>query len=339
MNAKLPQCGLPWAALGEQARQRAGAGGPVVVPRSGRVNKLDADLLDAELADMIREPVAGALSLVRPGLVDTYRLEIDTGIRALLFWLSVGAARRATYGQGLQNLRYARSGRGFGTRIHLFGLLSIGGGYAWERLVSAMSARGWADAPRSSVRARLWWLVQRLERAFAMATLVNMLAFVATGQYKTVVERLLRLRLVSARPQLSHAVSFEFLNRQLVWHAFTEFVMFALPLVNPARARAWAARAARRVLRLPPPQADPAVAKLPQNVCAVCFVAARDAGPADARPDADTTDACAAVAPYVAECGHRYCYVCIRTRMLAEADQCLCLRCARPVRQIARFTG
>ena len=39
--------------------------------------------------------------------------------------------------------------------------------------------------------------------------------------YRTPLERVLGMRLVYATRQTSRAVSFEFLNRQLVWHAFT----------------------------------------------------------------------------------------------------------------------
>ncbi|KAJ2471341.1 peroxisome assembly protein (Peroxin-2), partial [Coemansia sp. RSA 2322] len=114
-----------------------------------------------------------------------------------------------------------------------------------------------------------------------------------------------------------------FLNRQLVWHAFTEFVMFALPLINAARARRWAVRNARSVLGLPPVAVDPAVAALPDHVCAICYSAA-----------ADPADECVAVNPYSARCGHSYCYVCIKTRMMAEAGECACLRCGQHVDRI-----
>ncbi|KAJ1954057.1 peroxisome assembly protein (Peroxin-2), partial [Linderina pennispora] len=258
-----------------------------VVPRTARVSKLDADLLDDELTEMLREPVTHALSLVQPGMMDSWKLEIDTAIKAILFWLSVGSHRRATYGQTLQNLTYKVQGRNFHRRLHMFGILSIGGGYLWTRLLRHLSLRGWADAPTGSVRARLWALVDRLERLFKIATLVNFLAFISTGQYKTVVERLLGLRLVYARPQMSHSVSFEFLNRQMVWHAFTEFVMFALPLVNPARARAWVVRNVRAVLYLPAASVDPAVAALPEHICAICFTQTDEAQQQGSAEDAN----------------------------------------------------
>ncbi|KAJ2862907.1 peroxisome assembly protein (Peroxin-2) [Coemansia aciculifera] len=330
-----------WAA--SEARIRENAGHTAVrtaVPRNSRVSKLDADLLDDELTDMLREPVSKAMSLLRPQLVDKHRLEIDTAIKAVLFWLSAGSAsRRATYGQSLQNLTYETTGhRDVLRRLRMFGALSIGGAYGWSKLTSYMAANGWADAPQNSIRRKIWRVLDRLERVTRVATLVNFLAFVATGQYKTLIERVLGLRLVFARPQVAHSVSFEFLNRQLVWHAFTEFVMFALPLVNPARARRWAVRNARAVLGLPAVTIDPAVAALPEHICAICHSV--EAASTSVSPDsvagmfADPSKSCAAVNPYVAKCGHRYCYVCIKTRMIAEADECTCLRCGQHVDRI-----
>ncbi|KAJ2723871.1 peroxisome assembly protein (Peroxin-2) [Coemansia sp. Benny D115] len=322
-----------WLETEEQLRRTtAGLARTAVVSRNARVNKLDADLLDAELTTMLREPVTRAFSLLKPGLTDTYRAELDAAILAVLFWLSVGSAkRRATYGQALQNLRYAETGRG-GWRVHVLGAVSIGGGYLWARSVSAMSASGWADAPRQSMRNRLWRLARWLERLAKVAAVANLLAFFAAGQYKSPLERLLGLRLVSARPQLAHSVSFEFLNRQLVWHAFTEFVMFALPLVNAARARSWVVRRARMLLRLPPAKGDPALAALPESVCAVCYQTATSKAETYVEPES-----CAAVNPYIAKCGHRYCYVCIQTRIMAQAQECTCLRCGEQITAICQF--
>ncbi|KAJ1722872.1 peroxisome assembly protein (Peroxin-2) [Coemansia erecta] len=329
-----------WRSTEARLRARPPEALPPVVSRHARVNKLDADLLDAELTDMLREPLAKATSLLRPGLVDTYRLEVDTAIRALLFLLSVGSHRRATYGQALQNLTYRgpasvgkqqQQQRGLGWRLHVLGLVSIGGGYAWGRMAQWMSFEGWANA--GGARQRAWRVVRWLERVARVASLANLLVFFSAGQYRTVLERLLGLRLVSARAQLAQSVSFEFLNRQLVWHAFTEFVMFFLPLINPARTRAWALRRARGLLGLPPAPVDPALAALPEHVCAICY--------ADAVREADAPvepGSCLSVNAYAAAgCGHRFCYVCIRTRCMAEADECTCPRCGARVEDIRRY--
>ena len=40
-------------------------------------------------------------------------------------------------------------------------------------------------------------------------------------RYRTVADRIFGLRLISARRHFQREVSYEFMNRQMVWHAFT----------------------------------------------------------------------------------------------------------------------
>lgn len=39
--------------------------------------------------------------------------------------------------------------------------------------------------------------------------------------YRTLADRLLHMRLVPSRGRVERDVSYEFMNRQMVWHAFT----------------------------------------------------------------------------------------------------------------------
>jgi peroxin-2 len=58
-----------------------------------------------------------------------------------------------------------------------------------------------------------------------------------TAPRSTPLERLLRARLVYKQPSVSRMVSFEYLNRQLVWQELSDFLLFLLPLVNVARVK------------------------------------------------------------------------------------------------------
>lgn len=49
----------------------------------------------------------------------------------------------------------------------------------------------------------------------------GMEANINTSRYRTIADRLLGLRLVPARLLTTKSVSYEFMNRQMVWHAFT----------------------------------------------------------------------------------------------------------------------
>ncbi|KAJ1674668.1 peroxisome assembly protein (Peroxin-2) [Spiromyces aspiralis] len=301
---------------------------------SSRVNKLDADLLDDEIFDMLNAHVKDAFSLVKPTIFDRFKPELTATLQSMLFGLSILSSRRATYGQGLQNLKYD-SAKGLRSRLYLFGILTIGGQYGWARLNRCLMDGGWADLPMSDWRHRVHRLVDKAERYFKLASLLNYLAFLANGRYKSVVERILSLRLTYAKPQLAHSVSMEFLNRQMVWHAFTEFLMFVVPLVNAAKLRATVGKAIRKALGLPPASVDEAIAKLPKNTCAICFTAspARDVADGAAVGQFDT-GSCRVTNPYSGKCGHAYCYICIRTKLMVEKDACCCLRCGTRISAI-----
>lgn len=49
------------------------------------------------------------------------------------------------------------------------------------------------------------------------------------------VERVLRARLVTQKAVMGRALSFEYLNRQLVWHELSELMLFVLPLLRVTR--------------------------------------------------------------------------------------------------------
>ncbi|CAI6006259.1 unnamed protein product [Closterium sp. NIES-65] len=50
--------------------------------------------------------------------------------------------------------------------------------------------------------------------------------------FRTLPERLLGIRAVYAKPHMARAVSFEYMNRQLVWNEFSELLLLVLPLIS-----------------------------------------------------------------------------------------------------------
>jgi len=220
-------------------------------------------------------------------------------------------------------------------------------------------------------------LTSLLSSTHSLLALLSFVIFLINGRYRTLLDRLLQLRLVTASSHVSRKVSFEYLNRQLVWHAFTEFLLFVLPLVGISRWRRWINRAWRRTKRLvksrrrgrkigsdgvalgdedgdgedEDDEEQGELAFLPERTCAICY--------ADQNPSANATeqDALAAAGtagggvvgsaqtdvtnPYeTAPCGHVYCFVCIATRIEAEEGAgWTCLRCAAVVRECRPWKG
>jgi peroxin-2 len=200
-------------------------------------------------------------------------------------------------------------------------------------------------------------LTDFISTSHSIAAFVSFLVFLVNGRYRTLVDRLLRIRLAPPSSQASREVSFEYLNRQLVWHAFTEFLLFLLPLVGIGRWKRWLARAWKKALNAFKSSGDEdevtdkqgELGHLPERTCAICY--------RDQNPTATTeTEVLAASAssggisgssqtditnPYeTVPCGCIYCFVCIVQKLEGEEGQgWTCLRCGEVVKKCQPWNG
>ncbi|KAJ6628748.1 Pex12 amino terminal region-domain-containing protein [Mycena sp. CBHHK59/15] len=328
-------------------------------PRTIRVGQLDAELLDQELVHLLQEPISKALNSPR------WKPELSLFIQLVLYKLSVWN-KGATYGAKLQDLRYVvprPSGRlspsGLPRRILLLhGTLTVLVPYLHTRLRAHALSRAWPDAPSSDRRRKAWEILISLESTHALVALLSFIAFLWDGRFRTVVDRLLNMNLVPSRRLVKRDVSYEFMNRQMVWHAFTEFLLFLLPLVSARSIRRRIAHIASLVsptslfsIFLPSrhnvQKAGPERGKywsLPQDQCAICAENASfslnlavssnafssltvatstdTATPEHTTPGADIEPPLHPIhTPYLASCGDVYCYHCIAERMMRAADE------------------
>ena len=192
----------------------------------------------------------------------------------------------------------------------------------------------------------------------SMAAFASFLVFLYNGRYRTLLDRFLRLRLAPPSSQVSREVSFEYLNRQLVWHAFTEFLLFLLPLVGISRWRRWVARAWRRTKLFMKSGGEEdedgmkiggELAFLPERTCAICYqdqnpistseneimAATGASGGIIGSAQTDVTN------PYeIIPCGCIYCFVCLASRLEAEEGEgWICLRCGVSVKECKPWSG
>ena len=200
------------------------------------------------------------------------------------------------------------------------------------------------------------WMTDMVSSAHAMAAFVSFVVFLVNGRYRTLVDRMLGLRLRPPTSQASREVSFEYLNRQLVWHAFTEFLLFLLPLVGISRWRRWLSRAWRKTVAAVRATDDDnstrggdgtrdekrgELAFLPERTCAICYqeqnptssteqevmaaaaAAATGSGGVVGSAQTDIANAYEAI-----PCGCVYCFVCIVQKLEGEEGEGWgCLRC------------
>lgn len=326
-----------------------------------RVGQVDAELLDEELLSLLKAQVGDGLKYFGAHLQDEWSAEIMLGLRAILFKLSVWD-HDATYGAALQNLKFTDARKSGSVLVSpskwqkaLYGLFSVGGSYSWTRLESWLADQdNGYDEPRPLVK-RLSAITTRANAIYDIAALASFLVFLVNGRYRTLLDRVLRLRLAPPTSQISREVSFEYLNRQLVWHAFTEFLLFLLPLVGISRWRRWLSRAWRKTKSLVQTDVEGEEAEkagdlafLPERTCAICY---QDQN--SAMSEADVIAASAASGgvigsaqtditnPYeTIPCGCIYCFVCLAGRIQAEEGEgWTCLRCAEVVKECKPWSG
>jgi len=159
--------------------------------------------------------------------------------------------RNATPGMALLNLRFRREretappaeqrtgveGPGFDRgRAALSAAALAASLQGWRLLQSRMAVHGWGTEGEHSWRRRAWALARRAEDALQLASLLHLLAFLRYGTYRSLPERALGARLVYAQPRMVHAVSFDFLNRNLVWSELAELMLLLPPVLRAARA-------------------------------------------------------------------------------------------------------
>ncbi|KAI0170402.1 peroxisomal biogenesis factor 2 [Pestalotiopsis sp. NC0098] len=325
-----------------------------------RVGQVDAELLDEELVDLMNGQVGDALKYFAGNIKDDWSAEITLALRAVLFKLTIWD-HDATYGAALQNLKYTDARRDGSVLVApsrwqkaLYGMITVGGKYGWTKWENWLLDQDNGYDPPTPLVQRLGAITTRLTTVHSVAAFASFLVFLLHGRYRTLLDRVLRLRLVPPTSQVSREVSFEYLNRQLVWHAFTEFLLFVLPLVGINRWRRWLSRTWRKTKEMVHISSEDdknskqgEFAFLPERTCAICYqdqnsatsetevLAAAASGGVVGSAQTDITN------PYeTVPCGCIYCFVCLATRLeREEGEGWTCLRCGDLVKQCQPWNG
>ncbi|KAG5985416.1 peroxisome assembly protein (Peroxin-2) [Claviceps digitariae] len=328
-----------------------------------RVAQVDAELLDEELADLLKGQVAEALKYFSGGhLQDEWSAEIMLALRAVLFKLTVWD-HDATYGAALQNLKYTDA-RQPGPLLtppsrlqkSLYGFITVFGKYAWTRWEDWLLEQdeGYDRPPSRGIRLLSRW-TSSLTTIHSTAALASFLVFLLHGRYRTLLDRILRMRLAPPTSQVSREVSFEYLNRQLVWHAFTEFLLFVLPLIGINKWRRWLSKTWRKAKEIittdgqDDRSANGQYGFLPERTCAICYQDQNESATTETEILAAAAASSGVIGsaqtditnPYeTIPCGCVYCFVCLATRLdREEGEGWTCLRCGEHVQECKPWSG
>mmetsp|Transcript_22473 Transcript_22473/g.31314 ORF Transcript_22473/g.31314 Transcript_22473/m.31314 type:complete len:348 (+) Transcript_22473:36-1079(+) len=275
-----------------------------------RVSQLDANRLDTEINVMLNGQFMKIFDFFKPAAVESIKPELMAILDLIIYRLSI-YSMDSTYGNMLQNLKYADASFSPLTRNQkiAFGVLTIGGSWLWARVSALVSSGGAWESERSVL---IWKIMNRLETAYKVLSLANFLWFLHDGKYVSLVGRLLQMRLVYRYPSVKRQVSFEFLNRQLVWHEFTEFLLFFMPLINLEKIKNFFAR-----LLFKPQLAGKTRPQTLKNTCPIC----------NREP---------ILTPYITNCSHVFCYFCIQQNLMIDARYS-CPICANYITNIQRL--
>ncbi|OWZ81197.1 peroxin-2 [Cryptococcus neoformans Bt85] len=206
--------------------------------RAPKVNQLDADELDDALVSMLGEKVLRSIDNFKSRASWDFKPEIELVIKLVIFRLGIcDSLSRSSPGAKLQNLKLIHHSQlGIETirsalLLYLLFHPPIFPSYLLKRIRQHALSKQWPDFPNHDWRKKAWKALGRVELASKIWEAFGWAGFLWDGKYPSLLMRLLGLRMVPSQPHLTKLVSYEFMNRQLVWSAFTEFLMFAIPLL------------------------------------------------------------------------------------------------------------
>ncbi|KAK6458034.1 peroxisome assembly protein [Scheffersomyces xylosifermentans] len=325
---------------------------PISYP-SPRVSQLDAHILDSELLSLLKEQLANIFQLHTTSRFSyNQHPELWSLLLNLLVFKVTVWKTGSSYGLALQNLKLTDTKTskiiGFPKKSLLLGLLI--GDYLWSKLQSYLYSLEENDSSREPYSIQLFnkirslvfnnrtAIVTKLDNVIKSLNLINFMLFLVNGKYPSIIHRVLGISMTPIVSDLmkfnGNNVNFEFQNRQLVWNVMTEFLVFLLPLLqlnklrrlaklalNPKRDGGSEEKSTGQIITL--------YTNLPKSQCAVCHENNNQVASAGLK---SLTTSGTITNPYVTNCGHVYCYVCISIRFNAiktSGEDLPCLRCGQ----------
>lgn len=273
-----------------------------------RVSQLDATELDDELTEILQQQFVNLFrSLPSISWIARIKPELRAFVRVLIWTWSVRKTG-STFGQTMMQLKYSQTAEGDHALVlwHKWLLLgaTVCGEWLFDRLEDILPTfLSWTTV-RSETVLLYFNSVQQ------MANLLNFCLFLLKGEFPTLKERFFFLYMRPKGRQMLRKLNYEYMNREIIWYGFGEFLFFVLPHLNLFAVKNW-------LNRLVPPGSDrhhvPPSAN--ERTCAVC----------KALP----------VMPHTSNCGHTYCYYCIAANVAADSQYpCgICGQVAAPFRR------
>ncbi len=250
-----------------------------------RVSQLDAVELDDELSNILQSQFLDVIYTL-PTTLSLHRIkpELKAAVRFLIWSFSIESTG-STFGQRMLNLAYnGNSSLGLRHKIPLF-LFSVLGNWISERLDDITPLI--SSQPREALR-----IAKIVSTTLKGLSLLNFVLFLLYGHYPSMRERLSGLTMTPTQPQTLRQLSYDYMNREILWYGFSEFIFFVLPQLNLFALKNWM----RRKLG---PWKDSKNEQTNFSECSFCEKTV--------------------TMPHITDCGHVYCYYCLCANCLADS--------------------
>lgn len=269
-----------------------------------RISQLDALELDSSLEQLLWNQFSQCFQNCRPGLLTPLEPELRALLH-LLVWRFTLYSSSTTVGQSLLSLRYhnvlsSPSRYRPLSRGQKLGLALLTAGPRWlqERSHSLLLCLGLnSGGPVSSglLQQDLRSCLTLISSIAQLTSLINFLVFLRKGRHPVLPERIVGARAVFSKPNVARDVTYQYMNRELLWHGFAEFLIFLLPLINTR--------------------------KLKATVSSIVFGGEGGGGEGAAAGVWKECGLCGEwpTMPHTMGCQHVFCYYCIKSHSIADA--------------------
>uniref|UniRef100_A0A3Q1IUY6 Peroxisome biogenesis factor 2 n=2 Tax=Anabas testudineus TaxID=64144 RepID=A0A3Q1IUY6_ANATE len=280
-----------------------------------RISQLDALELDSALEQLVWTQFSQCFQNCRPGLLTPIEPELKALLR-LLLWRFTLYSSSATVGQSLLSLCYHNTlsssprYRPLSRRQKLgLALLTVGPRWLQERSHSLLLCFGLSSGGLLSetdcglLQQGLRSCLTVVSTIAQLASLINFLVFLRKGQHPVLAERIVGARAVFTKSNVVRDITYQYMNRELLWHGFAEFLIFLLPLMKTRSLKATVS-----AILFGRESVDGEGAAERQGVWKEC-------GLCSEWP----------TMPHTVGCQHVFCYYCIKSHSIADA----CLTCPK----------
>ncbi|KAF8792161.1 peroxisome biogenesis factor 2-like [Argiope bruennichi] len=269
-----------------------------------RVDQLDANVLDEELLHLLNTQYRKAFIYLPNSILARLGPELDVLFKFLFKYLPLSVLK-CTFGQNLFQLQYHRSGShqlASNNRLCTLAFISVCVPWLWDRIVRKIILT-WPNNELSNKTLDASYVLERkFSAAHQLFALINFCIFLQKSTYLTLYERLLKVRPLYSVQQNIRSVQNDNIDRELLWHGLSEFLGFALPLINVTKIKGFFKRTFM-------PKSYKSHYKkyfIHNNLCSIC---------------GDIPNF-----PHTFGCSHVFCYYCISSIVLADPAY-LCLDC------------